>query len=418
MNASVIARIAKIVPLVVVAAIGASACDASEAAHQAAPAPTAVRSATSGPAAATAAPTAAAPSAPSAAPTAAPTATASAAVETPAAVAADATTGPAAKTTATTKSTDKGTDKATTTTTTKGTDKDAPKPVTKPGTGNGGLAITFNGLGEGRQIQVGDQVSFSVTWKNDDASGSRAVAPVVATQEFEGAQCQRGLAMAQGRLERKDASGWKALPSLSQGGGMDYAGTGDDAAFTLAAGESRTVEYRMVLDAGNQPGRLAVEADAVLPHSLTVMTKSVATASVVDRHRPVVTSVSAPTALVVGGAPTEFSYKVSSPDGSALLRPVVRLSLPTSEGLTGADVTVEAKVGNEWKSFEVTADCNGRLGVAPAELVGVMHGSPVEYAFRVGLKRTGNAGPVEIQVGGDSDGHDGATAAVRPAVRR
>ncbi|MFI8460420.1 hypothetical protein [Kitasatospora sp. NPDC085464] len=66
----------------------------------------------------------------------------------------------------------------------------------------------------------------------------------------------------------------------------------------------------------------------------------------------------------------------------------------------------------------MTADCNGSLGVAPAELVGVLRGNPVEYAFRVGLKRTGSAGPVEIQVGGDSDGHHGATVAVRPTVQR
>ncbi|MEU9042616.1 MULTISPECIES: hypothetical protein [unclassified Kitasatospora] len=400
MNASVIARIAKIVPLAVIAAVGVAACAPTEAALQAAP--TAVRSAGTVSAAGTAAPTsvpdetaAATPAVPAqAAPTAAPSDSS----------------GPAPAAAVTTRPATKATTKPAT--------KPSPTADTKPVAKDGGIGITFTGLKEGQQVQVGDQVSFAVTWKNNDSSGSRAVAPVVATQDFEGAKCQQQLAMAQGTLERKDASGWKAMPALSQGGGMDYAGTGDDAAFTLAAGESRTVEYRMVLDAGNQPGRLAVEADAVLPSSLKPMAKSVVTTSVVDRHRPVVNSVSAPTALVVGKTPTEFSFKVSSPDGSALMRPVVRLSLPTGEGLTGSDVTMEAKVGNEWKSFEVTADCNGRLGVAPAELVGVMTGNPVEYTFRVGLKRTGSAGSVEIRVGGDSDGHSGETVAVRPAVQR
>ncbi|MGW3230386.1 hypothetical protein, partial [Kitasatospora sp. NPDC001095] len=238
----------------------------------------------------------------------------------------------------------------------------------------------------------------------------------VATQQYEGAQCQRMLSMAQGTLERKDASGWKAMPSLSQGGGMDYAGTGNDAAFTLAAGESRTVEYRMVLDRGNQPGRLLVEADAVTPSTSQVLTKGVVTTSVVDSHRPAVASASKPSPLVIGKTPTEFTFKVTSPDGPGRLRPTVYLSLPASEGLTGQDVTVEAKVGNEWKSFEVTEDCNGRLGVAPAQLEGVMKGNPVEYTFRVGLKRA-PAAPVGIEVGGASDGHYGAITTLRPTVR-
>ncbi|MFJ8624363.1 hypothetical protein ACIRD3_16160 [Kitasatospora sp. NPDC093550] len=400
MNTSVIARIAKIVPLVVVAAIGAAACDPAEAGQVGLQAgPSAVSVAGAGSAAPATAP------APTAAP--APAATGSA----PSAPAAPASAAPAPATKATKAATGTAAGPATTNT---------PKSVaTKaPEGGGGGIGITFSGLADGRQIQVGDRVSFSVTWKNNDSTGSRAVAPVVATREFEGAPCQQMLAMARGTLERKDAAGWKALPSLSQGGGMDYAGTGDDVAFTLAAGESRTVEYRMVLDAGNQPGRLAVEADAVLPHSLSPVAKKVVTTSVVDRHRPVVTSVSAPTPLVVGGAPTEFSFRVSSSDGPSLLRPVVRLSLPSGAGLTGADVTMEAKVGDEWKSFEVTEDCNGRLGVSPAELVGVMTGNPTEYTFRVGLKRVGGAGAVEIRVGGDSDGHPGETVAVRPVVQR
>ncbi|MEU1284453.1 hypothetical protein [Kitasatospora sp. NPDC005856] len=394
MNASVIARIAKIVPLAVVAAVGVTACgptNGGATVAASAPTPAATSSATPGADAAptTPAPAPAAPTTATAPTTAAPTA------ETPApapAVPAGTAAKPAAK---------------------------APsKPATaKPAPAKPrGIGITFNGLHQGQKIQVGDKVSFSVTWKNNDTSGSRAVAPVVATQQYEGAQCQRMLSMARGTLERKDTSGWKAMPSLSQGGGMDYAGTGNDAAFTLAAGESRTVEYRMVLDAGNQPGRLLVEADAVTPSTFTVLTKGVVAASVVDRHRPAVASVSKPTPLVVGRTPTQFSFKISSPDGPRLLRPVVRLSASTSEGLSASDVTMEAKVGGEWKSFEVTEDCNGNLGVAPSQLVGVMKGNPTEYTFRVGLKRTG-AAPVRIEVGGDSDGHYGALTTLRPTVQ-
>ncbi|MFF2117858.1 hypothetical protein ACFVXH_11045 [Kitasatospora sp. NPDC058184] len=394
MNASVIARIAKIVPLAVVTAVGIAACgptngEASVAASAPASTPAATSSATPG---AGAVPTVPAPAAP----------TTEAAPTTPALTNAAPAAAPAAPVAAKTEA--KTAAKA----------PAAPAPA-KPA---GGIGITFDGLRAGQKIQVGDQVSFSVTWKNNDASGTRAVAPVVATQQFEGAECRRVLSMAQGTLERKDATGWKAMPALSQGGGMDYAGTGNDAAFELAAGESRTVEYRMVLDAGNQPGKLYVEADAVVPSTYKVLTKGVVTTSVVDSHRPVVNSVSKPTPLVVGGTPTEFSFKVSSPDGPGLLRPAVYLSVPASEGLTGEDVTIEAKVGGEWKSFEATEDCNGRIGVAPAQLTGVMTGNPAEYTFRVGLKRTGSTKPVEIEVGGASDGHYGAPTTLRPAVRR
>ncbi|MDH6703521.1 hypothetical protein P3T27_000202 [Kitasatospora sp. MAA19] len=418
MNASVIARIVKIVPLAVVAAVGVAACGSPETGALAAP--TAVRSAASVPAPAPAVSASqtpvATPSAdPSTASTAAPAPTAetpAASVEVPAVAAAKAkaasktAANPAAKT-----EPKPATNPAATT---------EPKPAAKPApVAAGGVGITFNGLGEGQSVEVGDLVSFSVTWKNNDASGSRAVAPVVATRQFEGAPCQVVLAMAQGTLERKDASGWKSLPSLSQGGGMDYAGTGNDAAFTLGAGESRTVEYRMRLDAANHPGRLAIEADAPVPFvtSFRDMARGVLNVAVVDHHRPVVTSVSTPTAMVVGRTPTEFTFKVSSPDGAAGLRPVVVLASPGSDRVNPEDVTIEAKVGDEWKSFELDQDCEGRYRVAPSQLVGVMTGAPVSYTFRVGMAKPWQGGPLELRVGAGSDGHYGDTVTVRPDVR-
>ncbi|MFG2918098.1 hypothetical protein ACGF0D_35085 [Kitasatospora sp. NPDC048298] len=204
-------RIAKIVPLAVVAAVGVAACGPTNGGSSvAASAPSVSSSATPG---AGAVPTTPAPAdtTTEATPTTATPAAEAPAEQAPAAVPA------------------------------KADVKAAAKPPTKaPAKPAGGIGITFNGLHQGQKIQVGNQVSFSVTWKNNDATGTRSVAPVVATQQYEGAQCRRILSMAQGTLERKDAAGWKAMPSLSQGGGTDYAGTGNDAAFTLAAGESRT----------------------------------------------------------------------------------------------------------------------------------------------------------------------------------
>ncbi|MGW7583616.1 hypothetical protein ACWGKU_19455 [Kitasatospora sp. NPDC054768] len=390
MNASVIARIAKIVPLAVVAAVGVAACGptnggASVAASAPASTPAVTSSATPGAGAVPATPTPAAPTTEAAPAAAAPATEAPAA---PAAAGTDAK--PAAKAPA--------------------------KPVSaKPAPARpGGIGITFNGLREGQKIQVGDKVAFSVTWKNNDASGTRAVAPVVATQQYEGAPCQLVLSMAEGTLERKDASGWTALPALSQGGGMDYAGTGDAAAFTLAAGESRTVEYRMSLDVNNRPGSLAIEADAPTPHAKSYkdMARSVVTAKVVDAHRPVVNSVSEPSLLVYGGAPTEFSYKLSSPDGVTRLYPSVFLSTRNSEGLSESDVTVQAKVGDEWKTLTTVQDCNGRLGAEPAELADLLPGSSVSYTFRVAVAR--HAGPMAIEVGGVAAGHHSADSLVQP----
>ncbi|MEU1287817.1 hypothetical protein [Kitasatospora sp. NPDC005856] len=397
MNASVIARIAKIIPLAIVAAVGVAACGptnggASVAASTPSATPLATSSATPG---AGAVPTTPAP--------AAPTTEAAPAATTPAAEA-PAAPGPAAPAPAAAGTGAKPAVKAPAKPT-------AAKPApAKPG----GIGITFNGLRENQKIQVGEKVSFSVTWRNNDASGSRAVAPVVATQQYEGAPCQVMLSMAKGTLERKDASGWKALPSLSQGGGMDYAGTGDDAAFTLAAGESRTVEYRMSLAVDNRPGSLAVEADAPTPHSRSYlnMPKSVVTAKVVDAHRPVVKSVSEPSLLVYGGAPTEFSYKLTSPDGVTRMHPSVFLSGRNSEGLSESDVTVQAKVGNEWKTLTTVQDCNGRLGAEPAELADLLPGSSVSYTFRVAVAR--HAGPMAIEVGGVAAGHHSADSLVQP----
>ncbi|MFG2908991.1 hypothetical protein ACGF13_28455 [Kitasatospora sp. NPDC048286] len=390
MNASVIARIAKIVPLAVVAAAGVAACGPTNGGSSvAASAPSVSSSATPG---AGAVPTTPAPADTTpAAPTTATPAAEAPAGQAPAAVPA----------------------KADVKADTKPTAKPPTKAPAKPA---GGIGITFNGLHQGQKIQVGNQVSFSVTWKNNDATGTRSVAPVVATQQYEGAQCQRILSMAKGTLERKDTSGWKAMPSLSQGGGTDYTGTGNDAAFTLAAGESRTVEYRMVLDTSNHPGRLLIEADAVTPSTHQVLTKGTVTTSVIDSHRPTVASATKPTPLVTGTTPTEFTFNITSPDGPHRLRPTVYLSLPSSQGLTGQDVTVEAKIGNEWKSFEVTEDCNGRLGVAPAQLDGMMNGNPITYTFRVGLKRTPTA-PVGIEVGAASDGHYSAATTLHPTIQ-
>ncbi|MFF2548410.1 hypothetical protein ACFVUY_38450 [Kitasatospora sp. NPDC058063] len=379
MNASVIARIAKIVPLAVVAAVGVAACGptnggASVAASAPASTPAVTSSATPG--------AGAVPTTP-----ATPTTEAAPAAAAPA---------PAA-----------------------GTDvKAAAKAPAKPAapkapaqsSGNG-IGITFGGLHEGGKIGLNDLVPFTVTWKNNDATGTRSVAPVVSTQQYEGAPCTMVLAMAEGTLERKDASGWKKLDHLSQGGGMDYAGTADDAAFTLAAGQSRTIEYRMRLSLANRPGRITIEADAPVPHSKDYrdMAKAELNATVVDSHSPQMLSVMPPAKGVVTTDPIPFSFRVSSPDGTTGLRP--RVAVWSSDALTTNDVTVEARVGDVWKPVELKDHC-GLVTVDP-NVPGVRDGNTVEYTFRATFKEAPKDGTdVDIRVSAASNGHQSVERSV------
>ncbi|MEU3571927.1 hypothetical protein AB0E96_26385 [Kitasatospora sp. NPDC036755] len=392
MNASVIARIAKIVPLAVVAAVGVAACGPTDGgASVAAPAttPAATSSATPG---AGAVPTAPAPTTPA---PAAPTTGVAPTTEAAPATAAEAPAGQAPAHQAASAKTDvKAAAKAAA--------KPAPAKPATPRPGGSGIAITFGGLGEGGKIGLTDLVPFSVTWTNNDATGTRGVAPVVSTQLYEGTPCNMIVAMAEGTLERKDASGWKTLDHLSQGSGMDYVMNRNDGAFTLAAGESRTIEYRMRLSQANRPGRITIEADAPVPNSTDYhdMAKAELNAVVVDSHSPEILSVLQPAKGVVTTDPIPFSFRVSSPDGTAGLRPQV--AVWGVEGLTPDDVTVEALVGDVWKPVELKADC-GPVTVDP-NVPGVRDGNTVEYTFRATFKKMPRY-EVDIRVSAESNGH-------------
>ncbi|WP_030056645.1 hypothetical protein [Streptomyces pyridomyceticus] len=401
MSASVIARIAKVVPLAVIAAVGVTACGpADNGAPAAASAPVstpAAVSVTPGAGAVPALPAAPTPEAPSTAPTAAPTAAETPAAVTGATSAVKAGTKPAAAKPAAKPAAGRPAEKPSA----------APKPSAPAQSGGNGIGITFTGLDEGRQIELNDLVSFSVTWKNNDATGTRSVAPVVATQQYEGAPCGRMVAMADGTLERKDASGWKKLDKLSQGSGMDYVINRNDGAFTLAAGESRTIEYRMRLSLANSPGRIAIEADAPVPNSADYrgMAKAVVNASVVDHHGPAVTGVSSGS-RTVGTTPSEFGLVVSAPEGTANLHPVVAVS--AADELGAADVTLEVLVGGAWKPVELKQDCTGLIAVAPTGLEVNRWGDSVEYAFRIAVRKAPLHGDVEVLVGAQSNGHQAA----------
>ncbi|MFB7615761.1 hypothetical protein [Kitasatospora sp. NPDC056181] len=449
MRMSSFARIAKIVPLAVVAAVGVSACGPTDG-SAGAPSAQAVQAApASASAAGTFAPATAAPasSAPASSPAAAASTSASASVGTSVAAgtsAASGTSAPASASPATgtsapasaspatgtsapaSASSAAGTAKATAPAAASAAASAARDAATKAA-GNStaaasaarGIAVTFDGLREGQQVEVGDVVSFSVTWKNNDPMAHPAVAPVVATQMYEGAPCSVMLSMAEGTLERKDAGGWKSL-HLSQGGGMDYAMSGNDAAFSLGPGESRTVEYRMKLDVGNRPGRLAVEADAYVPSTTRFdkLAGGVVRPAVVDHHRPKVSVLSGPTELVVGKTPTEFRMSVTREPGASG-RPVITVpDLASAPGLlTPQDVDVAVNVRGEWKTMEVVEGCDGGLVVAPSQLEST-GGTTVEYTFRVGITKPWKTGEkLTVEAGAVADGHYAEPVAMHPAVK-
>ncbi|MGW4645045.1 hypothetical protein [Kitasatospora sp. NPDC004289] len=115
------------------------------------------------------------------------------------------------------------------------------------------VKVTF---GVSSTAREGDRtvVTFPVTWTNVSSTTYASVEPVVAGRE--GADPADAAAVAKqpaGTLERQDGTRWKQLPMLRIGGGMDYATTGQDAAFPLAPGKSRTVTYRMKLT-NTKPG--------------------------------------------------------------------------------------------------------------------------------------------------------------------
>lgn len=171
------------------------------------------------------------------------------------------------------------------------------------------VTVRFDGLAEGNRLPAGGQTAFSVTWTNATGHRLAAVAPVVAAQPFVGARCQVVEGTLSGTMQRKDGDVWTDVP-LSQGLGMDYATTGDKAAFALAPGASRTVQYRIQLSTDNGPAPLTVEADAYVPaHTrLPLLGRTLRHLAVVDEHRPTAsmpTMTPRPTSVTVGGPAVE-----------------------------------------------------------------------------------------------------------------
>ncbi|GHH69988.1 hypothetical protein GCM10018781_29220 [Kitasatospora indigofera] len=418
MNASVINRFAKIVtagsakgrsrrlaltlPLAAVIAAGAVGCT-PDSSPQAAPTTAPTLSTPAGtPTPTSTAPTTTATPAPTTTPTATETATTA-----PAPAPATAAPVPAAA----------GTPSATRT----------PTSVVKPG---GGIEIRFDGLKAGQRIEAGGgTVSFSVTWTNTGTKRYDTVVPVVSSQQYEGAPCTRVLAMAHGTVERKDGNVWHEFP-LSQGGGMDYATTGTAAAFPLASGASRTIQYRIHLAADNGPGTLSVEA-ASYGNTTTfnqIGNKKVVDTEVVDSHLPKVTVTGGPGAVVVGGQGTRYTVKVTNPTGSAFRSAAPALKVQTLTDPDSGDFTqhvvspgdlfVMVQDHGQWRALKADYDCDGYLAVDTTSLQRTLGaGTTAEYTFRIGVDKGWAGGTkLPVQIGATADGHTAPTVKVTPSV--
>ncbi|WP_329495996.1 hypothetical protein [Kitasatospora herbaricolor] len=415
MNASVINRFAKIVtsgsakgrsrrlaltlPLAAVIATGAVGCT-PDSTTNAAPtaAPTLSAPAT------TTAPSTPAPSAATSAPAAAPAATPTAETPAPAPSATTPAT-PAAKTPA----------------------AKTPVSVVKPG---GGIEIRFDGLTPGQKIEAGGgTVAFSVTWTNTGTKRYDSVVPVVASQQYEGAACDFIAQTATGTIERKEGNTWKEFP-LSQGTGMDYVMGGKSATFPLPSGASRTIQYRIHLDADNGPGTLPVEAAAY--DSVTtikqIANKKIIDTKVVDTHMPKVTVTGGPGALIVGKQAAQYTVKVSNPTKSAFRQVTPTISLPnvvdpksgdyTKRFIEAADLVVEVQDHGQWRPVAVDHDCNDNLAINTDSLQRALPaGATTEYTFRIGVDKgwtTGNK--FNLNFGATADQHRAATVKITPTV--
>ncbi|GGV03539.1 hypothetical protein GCM10010495_13770 [Kitasatospora herbaricolor] len=418
MNASVINRFAKIVtagsakgrsrrlaltlPLAAVIATGAVGCTpdtSTDAAPSAAPT-------LSAPAAATA-PSTPAPSATTSVPAATPAATPTAETPAPAPAPSTTTPAPAAKAPAAAAKT--------------------PASVVKPG---GGIEIRFDGLNPGQRIEAGGgTVAFSVTWTNTGTKRYDSVVPVVASQQYDGAACGFIGRMAGGTIERKEGNTWKQFP-LSQGTGMDYVMGGRSATFPLPSGASRTIQYRIHLDADNGPGTLPVEAAAY--DSVTtikqIATKKVVDTKVVDTHMPKVTVSGGPGALVVGKQAAQYTVKVTNPTKAAFRQVTPTISLPnvvdpksgdyTKHFIEAADLVVEVQDHGQWRPVTVDHDCNDNLAINADSLQRALPaGATTEYTFRIGVDKgwtTGNK--FNLSFGATADQHRATAVKITPTV--
>ncbi|MFI6444947.1 hypothetical protein [Kitasatospora sp. NPDC050543] len=131
------------------------------------------------------------------------------------------------------------------------------------------IVVTFEGLSVGQQVSnSGTSVPFSVTWKNTSQTKYASVQPVVFAEGYAG-NAADALGKTAGTLEFQDGDTWKTLDLGMLGGADDYLARRVNAAFPLAPGQSKTVNYRMKLTTKDGAGVLPITARSLLPYDGT-----------------------------------------------------------------------------------------------------------------------------------------------------
>ncbi|AUG78416.1 hypothetical protein CFP65_3627 [Kitasatospora sp. MMS16-BH015] len=299
----------------------------------------------------------------------------------------------------------------------------APAQPIAPRSGN--LDIAFSGISAPQQVEAGGAaVSFAVTWTNGTDHAYPGISPVVSALPYDGAPCNYVLSMVTGTLQRRDGDRWTTLPALSQGGGMDYATTGASVAFALAPGASRTIEYRMHVNAGNRTGDLVLEADAYAsdhPDAFKRLAAQQTHIAVTDHHSPTVRVLGDPTELVIGRTPGQFRFQVTAPTDSDanLVLPTMSVAVPgKADGKPfGRDnLTVEALVGGTWRPLPIKEDCYGQTSPDLSVLGSVLPaGGTATYTLRVGLVEGWKSGVV-YTLGAGADGHPSKPVTLTPPL--
>ncbi|MER6364796.1 hypothetical protein [Kitasatospora sp. NPDC001527] len=298
-----------------------------------------------------------------------------------------------------------------------------------PPAGNGGVVrspqgieLSFDGLA-GREAMVGaGPVTFTVTWHNTTEITYGKVAPVVAVRSLADADGDgRSL---RGRLQREDEGGaWTDVPLTEASG--NYLASGDEAAFPLAPGASRTVRYRLDPSIDSGEGTLLIEALALTPATpqrlveasvLTALRLSKAPAAA--RMAPEFTVKLLEDFTEPGRRAATFTLTVRNPGAAPLASVFPTVLLSGTEA--GSQIMVQAGYGTEGRrSLPVTRNQAGR-GVVDTSLLErlVRPHESTTFSFWLSVPEGWNSDPESFAavVGATGDGQEAAPVVIYPSM--
>lgn len=283
------------------------------------------------------------------------------------------------------------------------------------------VTVRLGGWRQGLAVGAAQPTTFTLTFINTSGHRLDAVAPVLSVSHYPGARCQQ-TPMVRGSLQRRDASGWTDL-ALSQGIGTDFEYSGDNAAFALEPGASRTVDYRIALGADNGPGGLELEADAFLAgsrQSHPLVGGETINITVSDDHRPSVSMPAHTLGVGIGGpaARVDVAPANYTKDAMGSLSPRLTFKDPAGK-LRPQDITVEVLLNGTWKPVPMHQDCDG-VATDSSSVVNspAPAGQSTTYEFRYVLNKSTakDVTSFTMSAGAIGDGHYAAPVNMLQAV--